>query len=83
MRGTFRAFNGLVRSLLVRHGIDEQLQDRGKKTNTFYPVYSEMLLQISRDYSGLPDVRTMKVHEILFFYNGIRVELQQHTKPKG
>ena len=83
MRGTFRAFNGLVRSQLVRHGNDQQLRSRGKSINTFYSVYSEMLLQISRDYSGLPDVRTLKVHEILFFYNGLRVELQQHTKPKG
>ncbi len=82
MRGTFRAFNGLVRSQLVRHGVTQKLQERGKSVNVFFPVYSEMLLQISRDYSGLPDIRTLKVHEILFFYNGLRAELQHHTKPK-
>jgi len=83
MRGAFRAFNGLVRSLLVRHGIDQELREDRKSINTFYPVYSEMLYQISRDYSGLPDVRTLTAREILFFYNGLRAELQQHTKPKG
>jgi len=83
MRGTFRAFNGLVRGQLVRRGVNEKLRERTKNINTLYPVYSEMLLQISRDYSGLPDVRTLKLHEILFFYNGLRAELQQHTKPKG
>lgn len=83
MRGAFCAFNGLVRSQLVRHGFDQELRNRGKSINTFYPVYSEMLLQICRDYSGLPDIRTLKIHEVLFFYNGLRAELQQHTKPKG
>lgn len=79
MRGTFRAFNGLVRSLIVHRGVDEKHRDG----NNFYNVYGQMLLQISRDYSGLPDARTLKAHEILFFYNGLRVELQQHTKPRG
>lgn len=63
----------------MRHGIDEKLP---LGLNTFQNVYSEMLIQISRDYSGLPDVRTMKVSEIVFFYNGLRAELKQYTKPK-
>ena len=41
-----------------------------------------MLLQICRDYSGLPNVKTLKAHEILFFYDGLRAELIAHTKPK-
>ena len=45
-------------------------------------VYSVMLYQICRDYSGLPDIRTLKAHEIRFFYDGLREELKQHTKPK-
>lgn len=39
-----------------------------------------MLLQISRDYAGLPDARTLRAREIRFFYNGLRAELKQHTK---
>lgn len=42
-----------------------------------------MVLQIARDYSGLPDVRTLKAHEIRFFYNGLRDELKAHTKSTG
>ncbi len=49
----------------------------------FQPVYTEMLLQISRDYPGLPDSRTLKAHEIRFYYEGVREELKSHTKPKG
>ncbi len=51
--------------------------------NTFSSVYSEMLLQVCRDYPGLPDARTLKAHEIKFFYNGLRSELERHTRPKG
>lgn len=42
-----------------------------------------MLLQISRDYHGLPDVRTLRWREIRWFYEGLRPELIEHTKPKG
>lgn len=49
----------------------------------FYPVHAEMLLQISRDYSGLPDVRTITAHQIRFFYNGLRSELREHTRPRS
>jgi len=50
--------------------------------NTFYNVYSEMLLQICRDYPGLPDARTLQASEIRFFYDGLRAELIEHTKGK-
>lgn len=76
MRGIVRAFNGLVRSKVVRRGENEKLRN---DTNVFNVVYGEMLLQICRDYSGLPDARTLKAHEILFFYNGLRSELIKHT----
>lgn len=42
-----------------------------------------MLLQICRDYPGLPDPRTLKIREIKFFYDGLRNELKEHTKPKS
>lgn len=41
-----------------------------------------MLLQVARDYPGIPDPRTLAIGEIVFFYNGLRDELKKHTKPK-
>lgn len=41
-----------------------------------------MLLQICREYPGLPDPRGLELREILFFYNGLRPELRKHTAPK-
>ncbi len=55
----------------------EKLRDNG---NTFAAVYTEMFLQICRDYPGLPDARILKAHEILFFYDGLIPELIKHTK---
>ena len=43
-------------------------------------VYRAMLLQISRDYNGLPDPRQLKAHEIRFFYDGLRAELKEYQK---
>lgn len=42
-------------------------------------MYSEMLYQIALDYNGLPDVRTLKVSEIIFFYEGLRPSLIKDT----
>lgn len=41
-----------------------------------------MLLQVCRDYPGLPDPRSLKLSEIRFFYDALRPELKHHTKPK-
>jgi hypothetical protein len=46
------------------------------------PVYREMLLQICRDYAGLPDPRTLNMSEIRFFYEGVRGEIREATKPR-
>jgi len=46
-------------------------------------VYSEMLLQIAREYPGLPDPRTMELEEIRFFYNGLRGDLRRASQRKG
>lgn len=46
-------------------------------------VYREMLLQVCRDYAGLPDPRTLSLDDILFFYDGLRAELKKHTKPQA
>jgi len=45
-------------------------------------VYEEMLLQITMDYPGLPDPRTLRNRQIKFFYEGLRLGLRKHTKSK-
>jgi hypothetical protein len=77
MHGGCYSFFGIVKTPLVRNGADERI--RG---GTLQVVYSEMLLQICRDYPGVPDPRTLTASEIRFFYNGLRAELKAHTKPK-
>jgi hypothetical protein len=42
-----------------------------------------MLLQIARDYAGIGDWRTLEESEIEFFYDGLRRELEQATRPKN
>jgi hypothetical protein len=44
-----------------------------------FAVYGELLLQVCRDYSSLPDPRTLRMVEIRFFYDGVRGELLRHT----
>lgn len=53
----------------------------GASLHTLFNVYREMLWQICRDYNSLPDTRTITMREIRFFYDGLRPELQRHTKP--
>lgn len=68
----------------MRHGEDEFLprhRETGEPQHTLVRVYSEMLLQIARDYAGLPDVRTLTLTQIRFFYNGLRAELKKHSRP--
>ena len=68
---------------LVRHGADATLpidRESGESGHVRAPVYREMVLQICRTYSGLPDVRTLTDSQIRFFYNGIRGELHETTK---
>ena len=79
MRGIVCAFNGLVCTDLVLHGADAKLE---KGDHVFQAVYMIMLLQICRDYHGLPDAKKLKAHEIRFFYDGLRIELREHTKKK-
>jgi hypothetical protein len=40
-----------------------------------------MLLEICRHYPGLPDATRLKAKQIRFFYEGIRRELRENTKP--
>jgi hypothetical protein len=81
-------FDGIAATPLVRRGVDEFLHPtvdvQGEVTtrHTFFAVYREMLLQIARDYPGLPDVRTLRASSIRFFFEGLRGDLHQTTKPK-
>lgn len=68
-------FGGPVIDKVVRNGGDARLASAAA-------TYSEMLLQIARDYPGLPDPRTLTIDEICFFYAGLRPELKRHTKPR-
>ena len=77
-RGFF--VGGIARVQLVRHGADEKLT-RGR--HRIVAVYTEMLLQVSREYPGIPDPRTMTMEEIRFFYEGLRPELQKFSARKG
>ncbi|HEY8946455.1 MAG TPA: hypothetical protein VIM73_19525 [Polyangiaceae bacterium] len=51
--------------------------------HTLPAVYGEMILQICSAFPGLPDVRTMTLSEIRWFYDGERPMLREHTKPKA
>lgn len=68
----------------MRGGTEERLprDKEGHAQHTLDRVYGEMLLQICADYPGLPDVRTMTLGEIRFFYNPLRPILRKHTAPK-
>lgn len=44
-------------------------------------IYQEMILQICMNYTSIPDVRTMDLDEIEFFYDGLKSILKETTKP--
>lgn len=44
-------------------------------------VYSTMLMQVLREYN-VGDFRVLEAHEIRFFYDGLRAELKESTKPR-
>lgn len=75
MLGGHGTFFGRIKTPLVRGGIDFHFSDHSS-----YRVHSEMMLQVCRDYAGLPDVRGLPLHQIRFFYEGLRAELKEHTK---
>lgn len=88
MHGDCHAFyNSVAATPLVRNGANEKLspsvtRDGVLERHTIFAVLLEMMYQIAQDYPGLPDVRTLKAHEIRFFYEGLRGGLLQHTRPK-
>lgn len=66
-------FGGRVVDRIVRNGADVQLSCAAH-------TYCAMILQIALDYPGLPDVRTLSVAEVVFFYNGMRAQLKKHSR---
>jgi hypothetical protein len=75
--GIDNAFNGLVRTKLVRKGVEEKLQDN---QHTYVNVYAEMFLQICMEYPGLPNALELNSAQIRFFYMGLRSTLINRTK---
>lgn len=80
MHGAGRAFYGVVRTPLVRDGVDAVLPD---DEHTLPLVYREMFLQVCMDYSTLPDPLGLDMAQIRIFYNGLRPALWRTTKPRG
>ncbi len=75
-----------VKTPLVREGgeyFHTRDEEFDREFHTLVFVYTEMYLQIVRDYSSLPDPRTLTLHEIKFYYDALRPELHARTKPKG
>lgn len=54
----------------------------GVPLHTRANVITEMFLQITLLYPGLPDPRTLDLDEIEFFYDGIRGQLLEDTEPR-
>jgi hypothetical protein len=75
--GGTSTFFGLTKSVLVIKGKEERLL---KGMNTLPVVYTAMLQTIARNYYSLPDLRTMTMTEIRFFYDGMRRELKENGK---
>lgn len=75
--------------MLVRGGADARLPrkrdldtDKWIEMHTVFAVYREMFFQVCRDYSSLPDPRSLRLHEIRAYYDPLRGDLREHTKPK-
>lgn len=62
---------------VVRDGRESRIPRHatGVRVNTLNVVHQVMLRQICRDYSSLPDPRTLTLAEIRFFYHALRPEL--------
>lgn len=69
---------------MVRAGAAQRIprdRETGAFLHTVPNVYREMLLQICREYPGLPDPRTLTMSEVRFFYAPLLPELKRQTTP--
>jgi len=83
------AFFGVdARSTVVRGGQDAHYRgvknDEGKwlSTHKVPAVFLEMFMQIQIEYSSLPTPKKLKLSEIRTYYDFIRADLRERTKPK-
>lgn len=68
---------------LVRDGANAQIEndpETGAVLHCAELVYGEMMMSVAREYSAIPDVRTLTFGEIAYFYNGLRGDLKRATK---
>ena len=76
-----------MRTSVVVKGADYYLdavvdgQTFRNKGHTFIPVHLMMMLQVAKEFGGL-DPRTLTAHQIRFFFEGIRGQLREATKPR-
>jgi hypothetical protein len=72
-----------VTATLVRGGENTQIDndpETGVVLHNAENVFGEMLMQVAREYSGLPDVRGLTFSELAYFYGGLRGDLKRSTK---
>lgn len=60
---------------MPRGGIEVKIHGLG--------AVSEQMLQCAADYAGLPDVRTLTIPEIRFFYSGLLPGLIEMQKKEN
>jgi hypothetical protein len=78
-------FSGVARTKIVQGGGDSVLpkdRETGRSGHTIAAVHRHMFLTVCRWYTALPDPRTLTGSEIRFFYEGLRHELHEVTKPR-
>jgi hypothetical protein len=66
----------------VRDATSDRKQKVYRRDHTSSRVHRTMLWQICRDYSTLPDPRTLTITEIVFWYAGLRADLYERTRPR-
>jgi hypothetical protein len=70
---------------LVRGGGDFRFPEDIKARSyghTLPNVYGEMMMQVAMDFPSLPDVRSMTLSDIRYWFNGLRAALKKRTAPR-
>lgn len=68
--------------LLCLGGTEKKLWTRSEENgaHTALNVYRHMMIAIPKFYNSAPDVRTMTLDELEFFYDGIRCDIMDAQK---
>jgi len=74
----------ITEPLIVKNGQETTLgyDAEGNPLHTRLNVMRHMILNVCYKYRSLPDVRTLDLDDIEFFYDGIRGVLIHDTKPR-